>query len=313
MESPMYSNLQLLLNEFHSRYPYCVQPSIGYSVLGEPIQLFRIGKGDIHIHINAAIHANEWLTSFVLIRFALWLQALLVKEMTVEVIDSEWKSYMQKCSLWIVPVVNPDGVRLVMDGCSEDDELKDKWVAWNHGSSDFSGWKANANGVDLNDQFPAGWERERVRRQIHGVNDGPRPRDYGGTEPLTEPEARALARHVRMMPFATVLALHTQGSEIYWNYAGLEPKHAESFAIAMATECGYRAVALTDSDAGFKDWFIAFFRRPGFTIELGIGNNPLPYEQATDLLEHLKKIILACLRQFLHTSNAIVNNHSTDK
>ena len=27
---------------------------------------------------------------------------------------------------------------------------------------------------------------------------------------------------------------------------------------------------------GYKDWFIMNYRRPGFTIEAGLGNNPLP-------------------------------------
>ena len=31
--------------------------------------------------------------------------------------------------------------------------------------------------------------------------------------------------------------------------------------------------------AGYKDWFIQEFHRPGYTIEVGQGVNPLPLDQ----------------------------------
>ena len=35
----------------------------------------------------------------------------------------------------------------------------------------------------------------------------------------------------------------------------------------------------SSSFAGYKDWFIQEFRRPGFTVEAGLGENPLPLSQ----------------------------------
>ena len=32
----------------------------------------------------------------------------------------------------------------------------------------------------------------------------------------------------------------------------------------------------TSGYAGYKDWFISYYNRPGYTIEIGIGENPLP-------------------------------------
>ena len=37
------------------------------------------------------------------------------------------------------------------------------------------------------------------------------------------------------------------------------------------------------SFAGYKDWFIQEFRRPGYTIEVGAGENPLPLEQFDEI------------------------------
>ena len=37
---------------------------------------------------------------------------------------------------------------------------------------------------------------------------------------------------------------------------------------------GYRPVKAQGSDAGYKDWFIQHYRKPGFTVEIGYGVNP---------------------------------------
>ncbi len=37
------------------------------------------------------------------------------------------------------------------------------------------------------------------------------------------------------------------------------------------------------SFAGFKDWFVQNFNRPGYTIEAGIGENPLPISQFDEI------------------------------
>lgn len=120
--------------------------------------------------------------------------------------------------LSVVPMVNPDGVNLVLHGPPGEEPYQNNVVEWNSGSMDFSGWKANINGVDLNDQFPAEWERER--------EDNPKtpgPRDYGGERPLSQPESIAMADLTRRRDFARVLAFHTQGEVIFWGFENLEP------------------------------------------------------------------------------------------
>ena len=51
-----------------------------------------------------------------------------------------------------------------------------------------TGWKANIRGVDLNLQFPAGWEQARRIKFSQGFTS-PAPRDFVGFGPLTEPES----------------------------------------------------------------------------------------------------------------------------
>ena len=146
---------------------------------------------------------------------------------------------------------------------------------------DFSGWKANISGVDLNDQFPANWDLERARNPKK-----PGPRDYGGESPLSEPEAIAMADLTRRRDFARVLAFHTQGEVIYWGFENLEPPESEVLVNEFSRVSGYEPVQTIESYAGYKDWFIQEWRRPGFTVELGTGKNPLP---SASLMKFMKR------------------------
>ncbi|SDF63898.1 g-D-glutamyl-meso-diaminopimelate peptidase [Fontibacillus panacisegetis] len=255
------------------------QIQIGESVLGKPIHAWVIGNGKELLHINAAVHANEWITAPLLLRF---IEDLATEYGLIQKIED-------KIALWVVPMVNPDGIDLVQNGIPNGctDLEREQLLAWNDGNPDFSRWKANIRGVDLNDQFPAFWEEERGRRG----RKGPAWQDYSGPHPLSEPEAIALADLTRKCNFSRVMSLHTQGREIYWNYRDMEPQQAEEIANQLANTGGYRAVRLSGSDAGYKDWFIQEFRRPGFTVEAGEGINPLPAEQFDKIYDELALIM----------------------
>jgi g-D-glutamyl-meso-diaminopimelate peptidase len=252
------------------------------------IPYLRIGGGTKEVHFNGAFHANEWITTPMLIKFIHEYADAYVNGKLLYGVDAA--ALYNKTSLWVVPMVNPDGVELILDKPPK--WMHDELQQWNGGSTDFSGWKANIRGVDLNDQFPANWEMERNRRQVAN----PAPRDYTGTAPLTEPEAIAMAKFTRERNFSLVIAFHTQGEEIYWNYNDLEPVESEPIAERLAQVSGYQAIRLTGSDAGYKDWFIQEFRRPGFTVELGLGSNPLPYAQFDEIYSKASAIMLEALQ-----------------
>lgn len=267
------------------KYPFMSAHIVGYSVMGKPMLAIRVGHGPKLIHMNASFHANEWITSALLVRF-------------LDELGSEYaagtgtRSLYGKTTLWAVPMVNPDGVELSLNGLKEDHPFRKELLEWNGGSLSFDGWKANIRGVDLNDQFPAHWEEEAKRR---GVKE-PGPRDYSGPYPLSEPESIAMAKLAFNIPFDTMLALHTQGKEIYWNYRGYEPSSAECLANLLGKASRYKPVKLTDSDAGYKDWFIQTFRKPGFTIEAGEGVNPLPFSDFAKMYEEVGPLLLEALR-----------------
>ena len=102
-----------------------------------------------------------------------------------------------------------------------------------------------------------------------------------GRAPLNQRESKAMAGYTEYIDPALVLAFHSQGKEIYWSFMDYDVPGARELGEEFARVSGY---ALEDtpyasSFAGYKDWFIKLFRRPGYTIEVGAGDNPLPLEQ----------------------------------
>lgn len=277
------------VRELASRHSFVSAGSIGRSALNKPIHEIGIGAGPFRWHFNGACHANEWITTLLLMRFA---EDFAVACGSGGLIGGKSaRELYDRCSLRIVPMVNPDGVELVQGGLTPDHPYYDELLEWNKGARDFRDWKANARGVDLNDQFPAYWDEERKRRGVAG----PGPRDYVGAGPLVEPEAQALAEWTVRLDFHAVIALHTQGEEIYWNYRDLEPPESAGWARRLALASGYRDVYLEGSDAGYKDWFIAKFRRPGFTVEAGLGQNPLPLNAFEHIYADVAKLLAEAL------------------
>ncbi|MEK4405451.1 M14 family metallopeptidase [Sporosarcina sp. FSL K6-6792] len=269
-------------------YPFLQTAPIGNSVLKREIPEILVGSGTKRVHYNASFHANEWITTPIILTFLNDYLLSLTNHTTIRGLFT-FPLY-QQTTLSIVPMVNPDGVNLVLNGPPANEPWRSRVVELNNGSLDFSDWKANIRGVDLNDQFPANWDWERARNPKN-----PGPRDYGGERPLSEPEAIAIADLTRRRDFARVLALHTQGEVIYWGYENLEPPESEVLVNEFSRVSGYESVQTIESYAGYKDWFIQEWRRPGFTVELGSGKNPLPLDQFDEIYQETLGIFLAGL------------------
>ena len=78
-----------------------------------------------------------------------------------------------------------------------------------------------------------------------------------------------------------MITYHTQGRVIYYKYQDKTPPNSEEIAKKFADISGYTIedVPTNSSFAGYKDWFILYYNKPGFTIEVGLGENPLPISQ----------------------------------
>lgn len=104
-----------------------------------------------------------------------------------------------------------------------------------------------------------------------------------------------MAELTRRSDFSRVLAFHTQGEVIYWGFENLEPPEAKTIVDEFSRVSGYISIQTVDSYAGYKDWFIQDFRKPGYTVELGKGVNPLPLAQYDEIYEEALGIFLANL------------------
>ena len=260
-----------------ARYPFLRAEPIGRSVLGRPLWSLRLGGGDNRVLYNAEHHANEWITTPLLLRFAEELSA--ARAAGGEISGRSAAELLDYAALCLIPAVNPDGMDLVTG------ELRggESWQRARQIAADYprypfpSGWKANLRGLDLNLQYPAGWEQARENKFAQGVVS-PAPADYVGPAPLAAPEARALYDFTLRFDPSLILAYHSQGQVIYWRYLDYEPPGSRQIADFFSALSGYAAeeTPFASGYAGYKDWFIQEYNRPGYTVEAGRGVNPLP-------------------------------------
>lgn len=273
--------LNMNLNSLKIIYPFLEISSIGSSVLGRRIQCIKFGNGRKEVFYCAATHANEWITSPLLMKFLENLSKSYVNN--VNIFGYNPKDLFSNVSLYIVPMVNPDGVDLVTGLITENSWAYSnaKQISNNFPDIPFtSGWKANIEGIDLNLQFPAGWEQAKEIKYAQGF-DKPAPRDFVGYGPLTAPEAVALYNFTLQHNFNLMVTYHTQGRVIYYKYQNQTPPNSQEIAETFAELSGYtlEEVPQNSSFAGYKDWFILYYNKPGFTIEVGLGQNPIPVSQ----------------------------------
>jgi g-D-glutamyl-meso-diaminopimelate peptidase len=130
---------------------------------------------------------------------------------------------LEQATLFFIPLVNPDGVDLATGALPPGCEAYESAKALCSPQQPFpTGWKANIRGVDLNVNYPAGWETARSIKKKAGFTE-PGPRDYVGPYPLSEPESRAMAAFTRSRDFDITLSFHSQGmitlSLIQFNYS----------------------------------------------------------------------------------------------
>lgn len=272
--------LELCLTGLQLRYPFLRVGAIGNSVMGKPLRAVAVGEGQTQVFYNASHHANEWITTPVLMTFLEQYCLSLMGRNTLYGYDP-WELY-RRTTLSLVPMVNPDGVDLVTGALTDGPyyEQARRW-AQNYPAVSFpEGWKANIAGVDLNLQYPAEWEEaKRIKESMGYIS--PAPRDYVGTAPLTQPESLAVYQFTLQNNFRLTLSYHSQGQIIYWKFLDYLPPRSRAIADAMGEASGYSVEETPTASgyAGYKDWFIQTYNRPGYTIEVGQGQSPLPLSQ----------------------------------
>ncbi len=251
---------------------------IGKSCFGRKIFAVKVGSGSPVGIAQYAIHGREWITALIALE--------------------HYKIGVAKGSLWLVPLANPDGARLSQTGLAsiKSETARKKLLRLNGGNQDFSLWKANGRGVDLNVNFDADWGKGVKNVTAQGAEN------YIGKAPFSESETRALKRFTEKIKPDYTVSYHTKGEEIYWYFhqsirTCLRDK---ALAVAISTETGYPLAHAKGSAGGYKDWCIKRFQIPSFTIEAGEDSlsHPLGEETLQGLIAKNKRALYALSKEY---------------
>lgn len=285
-----YDYLQLIesINAVAKKYGFIDVFNIGKSVMGRGILCIKIGKGKKKILLAGAFHGLEFITAALLMRFTEDYAEHISKHKCFLGYNAD--ELLKRVSLFIVPMVNPDGVDIAVNGICLTNKYHIKLTEL-AGICDFKKeWQANVRGVDLNHNYDAKWQR---------VTDSCAPSKYGGEYPESEPETKAVVSLVRKEYFDMLIAFHSQGREIYFDFDGIVPENSKEIAKRMSQKSSYKVCKPIGTAAfgGCKDWFIKEFNKPGFTIEVGTGKNPLPVEMLEGIYKENALMILCAMEK----------------
>ncbi|MBR1925474.1 MAG: hypothetical protein IJ837_01300 [Clostridia bacterium] len=231
---------------------YC----IGYSELKRPIFCVQVGNGGKKLLVQYCIHGSDYITyylSLLHIKYAL-------------------KSPL-KNTVFFIPIINPDGVCLSIEGLNSIDNLnndllysknifpfcskqppkikislnkiKTKILKLNNNSKNFKLWNKNINGIDLNLNF----DKDQNTKQ------------------KTEKETETIKNFVRQTkPFMTI-NYHSKGETVCFNH-----KKDKKFAKEIAKLTTYKLKKSKKGSGDFKEWCAKKFDIPSIDIIVGRDN-----------------------------------------
>lgn len=286
---PFYYNTnKTIIEDLLKEYPFLSVDLVGSSTVGRGIFSLSLGNKENAVLYVGGVHGSEWLTSLVLLLFAERVCECIKYGKLLCGIDI--KKALSELGITVIPCINPDGVEISLAGPETAKGLR-KFVS-SLGCNNYSKWKANAMGTDINHNFSAGWHELRKMENENGIT-GPSMAQFGGEYPESEAETKIITRLCRIKNFRQCMAVHSQGEELYWQYGENTPKASNIMAKILADSCSYKLVENSGlaSHGGLKDWFINEFSKPAFTLEIGKGENPLPVEELYNIYFRIEEAL----------------------
>lgn len=283
----------VLKNEIEMLSPVATEvTSVGKTAMGREIYCLKTGRGEKKLVVTGAHHGLEYITACFLMKFVREYNSALMNGGIL--LDRDAVDLFTDVTLYILPMVNPDGVDIAVNGLDITNPVHRKLISLVGIHSFRKVWQANAAGVDLNHNYDALWQNTVTN---------PSPTLYGGKYPESEAETAAVCGFLRGVKADMLICFHSQGREIYYDFDGTVEKRSELIAKKMGDVSGYTLGKPTGtaSYGGCKDWFIKEFGNPGFTVEMAIGKNPIPVEQINEIYEENAKIILAGISELSGT------------
>lgn len=292
LKSPINHNFMIkTIEQFLQRYDFIQIGNLGTSIFERDIPIVKLGNGEKKVIYIGSHHGSEWITSGLLLRFINEYCELYKSGGNVSGILI--KDIFDSVELNIVPMLNPDGVELSINGVTADNVFYQRLIGMNNGSNDFSHWQANGRGVDLNHNYNFGFLEYKKLEVQEGIEGGAATR-YSGEYPESEPESGYLCNYLRFYnDFVGAVSLHTQGEEIYYKSGDICPPGSENIAKYISGLCQYSLGKAEGMAAygGFTDWFVNEFNKPSFTMECGKGNNPLPINELPMIYIRIRRVL----------------------
>ncbi|WP_285767794.1 M14 family zinc carboxypeptidase [Peribacillus sp. SI8-4] len=303
--------MELDLRSIQDQYGLDVQ-TIGQTEKGKHIKAVKLGTGKKAILLVGSHHGREWLSSKILMAMLADYAAAYRAGKPIGGYPSE---LLNQVSIWFIPMLNPDGVSIQQGDLSSLNMLE-KTSIWkmNRYSMNWSRWKANAKGIDLNRQYPAGW------KEVMSHEKKPSYQFYKGKQPIQAAEVKALVTFTKEIDPLIAVSYHTSGREIFWHYQNKRDNMARDYGIAKKTAelTGYE-LTFPEKNAvgsGFTDWFITEFNRPGMTIELSylVDETHPPMSVFPEEWERNRNVGIMLVKEagLLHNNLKILHNNTKE-
>jgi hypothetical protein len=190
--------------------------TIGYSVEGRPLEVFRFGRGVRSLLIIAGVHGGyEWNT-------------VALADQLIEYLKTNPDIVPEENTLFILRILNPDGYArdLGADG------------------------RANANNVDINRNWDANWQPKWSGTQCWSKRV-----ITAGSKPFSEPETQALMRFIQAYQVERIINYHSAGLGIFAGGTNDQNSKALANALAQVSPYSFPPVATDCQFTGqLIDW-----------------------------------------------------------
>ena len=208
----------------------------------------------------ASVHARENITADLVLRF----------------FESGIFDSIKNFNIIALPMLNPDGVEICYEGINSIPKPKRKRFLQKFGKNNFKLWKANARGVDLNNNFNAKFNTN-VGSAV------PSSSGFPGKRAESEAETKALLKYIKKFKVFFTISYHSKGEEIYFNFFQSRSVLQRDKIIAerFSNSTGYVIKNVEDvSSGGFKDFCVQSLQIPSITVEVGDDRLSHPIKEA---------------------------------
>ena len=273
-----------VFKEINEKYKSIETGVLAKSILSSEIHYYKIGCGRRNIISVGAHHGMEHITSAVLYNIIEKMGDFLTRDRAAY--GTNIPFLLQKFTFWFIPCLNPDGVDISLFE-KPPSPLCERILQMN-GGENLKLWQANARGVDLNHNYDFRFAEYKIIETENGILPG-RTR-FSGEDPESEAETRALANLVRVIAPDLILSFHTQGEEVYVRPRGSEKASRIGKICAKILEYELSLPTGLADYGGLSDYAGEILGLTSLTVELGKGENPLPYSLLQSIFERVFKL-----------------------